>query len=43
MDTATGTGAFSVEQADATSGIPCWDVVQKRIKDGWQKQEKTIS
>ncbi len=43
MKTATGTGAFSVEHADATSGIPGWQTLIKRINDGWQQQERSIS
>lgn len=40
---AVATGACSVEQADATSGIPSWDEVWKRIRSGWPKCEQTIS
>jgi sugar/nucleoside kinase (ribokinase family) len=28
-------GACSVERADATSGVPHWDVVQGRLRAGW--------
>ncbi len=40
---ATGAGAFNVEQADALSGIPSWDELQKRINSGWRKSEKKLS
>lgn len=34
---AVGAGACNVECADALSGIPTWDALQKRIADGWEK------
>ncbi|WP_409342504.1 carbohydrate kinase family protein [Paenibacillus sp. MBLB4367] len=34
---AVAVGAFNVEQADATSGIPAWEAVQKRIRGGWSR------
>lgn len=37
MDSATGSGACNVEAADAISGIPTWDELQKRISNGWKK------
>lgn len=40
---ATGTGAFCVEQADAVSGIPSWEVLQQRISAGWPRREITLS
>ena len=33
---ATASGAFSVESSDATSGIPDWNSLQKRINSGWE-------
>jgi len=39
MRTAVGVGACSVEQADATSGVPAWDVVEKRLASGWRQRE----
>lgn len=32
---AVGTGACSTEAPDATSGIPAWDALQRRIQHGW--------
>lgn len=32
---AVAVGACSVEAADATSGVPGWNVVQRRIRKGW--------
>lgn len=32
---AVATGAFSVEQLDATSGVPRWEEVQRRLQAGW--------
>jgi sugar/nucleoside kinase (ribokinase family) len=36
--TAAAVGACSVEQVDATSGIPSWDTVQERIVGGWARR-----
>lgn len=33
---ASAVGACSVEQTDATSGVPHWDAVQARIAAGWE-------
>ena len=35
MTGAESDGAYSVEKADATQGIPNWSVVQRRIGSGW--------
>lgn len=35
LTSAAAVGAFSVESADATSGVASWDVVQARIAGGW--------
>ena len=35
--TAAAVGAYSVERADATSGVPSWVNVQRRIQAGWQQ------
>jgi len=32
---AAASGACSVERADATSGVPHWDVMQARLRSGW--------
>jgi len=38
MTAAVAVGACNVEQADATSGVPTWTVVQERIRDGWRRR-----
>lgn len=40
---AVGVGACSVESPDATSGVPHWDVVQRRIVAGWQRHPLGLS
>jgi sugar/nucleoside kinase (ribokinase family) len=35
VTSAVAVGAYSVEQADATSGLADWTTVQKRIERGW--------
>lgn len=35
---AVAVGAHNVEQADAISGIPSWDDVQRRIAAGWERK-----
>jgi sugar/nucleoside kinase (ribokinase family) len=37
INSAVGAGACSVETLDATSGIPDWNTLQKRIESGWEK------
>jgi sugar/nucleoside kinase (ribokinase family) len=36
---AVGTGAFSVEAADAISGVPTWEQLEARMKGGWAQHE----
>lgn len=43
MQAAVAVGAFNVESADATSGVPDWDTVQARIRAGWQRLALSIS
>jgi sugar/nucleoside kinase (ribokinase family) len=43
MVSATAVGACNVEQADATSGIPAWSVVQQRIESGWPRRRISVS
>lgn len=43
MRAAVGVGACSVEQPDATSGVPDWKTVQRRIAAGWSERPVTIS
>lgn len=42
MDSATGSGACNVEAADAISGIPTWDALQKRISKSWKTDETVL-
>jgi sugar/nucleoside kinase (ribokinase family) len=37
VNSAVGAGACNVETLDATSGIPDWNTLQKRIESGWEK------
>ncbi len=37
LQSATAVGACSVEQADATSGVPNWEVVAARVEAGWER------
>ena len=39
---ATAVGASNVEAMDAISGVPSWDKVQTRIKDGWARLETNV-
>jgi len=41
IDAAVAVGACSVEQADATSGVPTWDRVAARQAAGWQRLDDT--
>ncbi|MEM7369677.1 MAG: carbohydrate kinase family protein [Bacteroidota bacterium] len=43
MIMATAVGGFSVEQADASSGVPQWEVVCQRIEDGWPRMSSYLS
>jgi sugar/nucleoside kinase (ribokinase family) len=36
---AAAVGACNVEQADATSGVPAWTEVERRIAAGWEQRE----
>ncbi len=38
MTSAVAVGAFNVENADATSGIPPWPAVEARIQAGWARR-----
>jgi len=40
---AVGVGACNVEAADSVSGIPAWDVVQERIKAGWEQATPSLT
>ncbi|MFD0693885.1 carbohydrate kinase family protein [Paenibacillus sp. GCM10027628] len=42
LHAAVAVGAFNVEQADATSGIPHWSDVLSRIGRGWAKREMKL-
>ncbi len=39
---AVAVGACNVEQADATSGIPHWTVVEERLQEGWTRLEPLV-
>jgi len=39
---AVAVGACNVEQADATSGIPDWGVVEERLQQGWPRLEPLV-
>jgi len=41
VNSAVGAGACSVETLDATSGVPDWITLQKRIESGWEKHPVT--
>ncbi|WP_231571575.1 carbohydrate kinase family protein [Gordoniibacillus kamchatkensis] len=36
---AVAVGASSVEQSDATSGIPGWEQIQARLAQGWERRQ----
>ncbi len=40
---AVAVGACNVEAADATSGVPSWDVVQRRMESGWARRPVKLS
>ena len=40
---AVAVGTFSVEGADATSGIPDWETVQARLEAGWEPSPLKIA
>lgn len=40
---AVAVGAFSVESPDATSRIPLWNTVRKRIRAGWERRDVLIA
>ena len=42
MASAVAVGACNVEQADATSGIPAWEAVQRRIRAGWERRPLSL-
>jgi sugar/nucleoside kinase (ribokinase family) len=39
---ATAVGACSVEAADATGGVPEWEMVRKRMQAGWERLRADI-
>jgi len=39
---AVAVGAFNVERADATSGIPDWATVEARVQAGWARRPVDI-
>ncbi|MDI4643886.1 carbohydrate kinase family protein [Cohnella hashimotonis] len=40
---AVGTGACNVERADAVSGIPRWEELQRRIDAGWRQRTPVLA
>lgn len=38
VQSAVAVGAFNVERADATSGVPSWDRIEQRLRNGWKKR-----
>lgn len=42
LRSAVAVGACSVEAADATSGVPEWNVVERRMRAGWKTMESAI-
>jgi sugar/nucleoside kinase (ribokinase family) len=43
MTLAVAVGACSVEQADATSGVPDWEAVRRRVAAGWERLPSVIA
>jgi sugar/nucleoside kinase (ribokinase family) len=43
MRGAVAVGACSVEQVDATTGIPSWELVQRRVRAGWAQRPVRLS
>jgi len=43
LTAAVAVGAYSVEAADATSGVPSWSTVQQRLAAGWDRLPVAIS
>ena len=39
MTCAVGVGAFNVEEADATSGVPTWEALTARLSGDWARRE----
>ena len=39
---AVAVGACSVEQPDATSGVPDWPAVRRRLESGWKQRPMDI-
>jgi sugar/nucleoside kinase (ribokinase family) len=39
---AVAVGAYNVEAADAVSGVPTWESVQRRIAEGWRQIPTTL-
>lgn len=42
IQAAAAVGACNVERADATSGVPDWDTVHRRIKAGWERRQVSL-
>jgi sugar/nucleoside kinase (ribokinase family) len=43
LEAAVAVGACSVERVDATSGIPAWERVQRRVASGWKRSPAHVA
>jgi sugar/nucleoside kinase (ribokinase family) len=43
LTAAVAVGACNVEKADATSGVPDWETVHRRIRNGWRRRQTLVS
>jgi len=42
MCSAVAVGAYNVEKADATSGVPRWETVEERLTQGWRQRDQSL-
>ncbi len=42
LNGAVAVGACNVERADAVSGVPSWDDVQRRMQAGWARRDQAL-
>lgn len=43
LRSAVATGSASVEQADATSGVPAWETLETRMRAGWGREQPKVT
>jgi len=43
LRTAVAVGSASVEQPDATSGVPTWTALDARIRAGWGRETPKVA